>query len=165
MEKPVLKVFLMNEDAVFPSKRDEDSGYDIYTTQKEDVVLLHGEKFNFPTGLKTEVAKEWGIILREKGGMGNKNIGLRAGVVDSGYRGEMFVIMTNEDPKPVVFTRNPENYSALEKTGKATIVNMNKSITQAMIVYTPDCKVLKLSSESEFSDSERGNGSKGSTRK
>ena len=134
MEKPVLKVLLLSKDAILPSKKPGDSGYDIYTTQQDDVVLLQGEKFNFATGLKTEVPNEWGIILREKGGMGNKNIGLRAGVVDASYRGEMVVIMTNEDPKPVVFTTNPEKYEALKATGKATIVDLAKAITQAMIV-------------------------------
>lgn len=165
MEKPVLKVLLLREDAVLPTKRKEDSGYDIYTTQQDDVVLLQGEKYNFATGLKTEVPNDWGIILKEKGGMGNKNVSLRAGVVDAGYRGEIVVIMTNEDPKPVVFTRNPENYEALELTGKATIVNLNKAITQAMIVYTPDCEVIQLKSENEFSDSLRGKGKFGSSGK
>lgn len=165
MEKPVLKVLLLSKDAILPSKKSGDSGYDIYTTQQDDVVLLQGEKFNFATGLKTEVPNEWGIILREKGGMGNKNIGLRAGVVDASYRGEMVVIMTNEDPKPVVFTRNPEKYEALKATGKATIVDLAKAITQAMIVYTPDCEVLQLSDDSDLTSTERGEGKFGSTGK
>lgn len=162
MEIPKIKVVLLNAEAKLPSKKDENSGYDIYTTQQEDVVLLHGEKHNFDTGIKTEVPNDWGLILKEKGGMGNNNIGLRAGVVDAGYRGQVVVIMTNEDPKPVVFTRNPENYEALQATGKATIINLNKAITQMMLVFTPHGEIVQCE-EKDLTDSERKEGKFGST--
>ena len=155
MEKPIIKVALVSGEAVLPSKIAENSGYDLYTIQQEDVVLLHGEKFNFDTGVVVEVPNEWGVILKEKGGMGNKNVGLRAGVVDAGFRGQIVVIMTNEDPKPAVFNRNPENYKALEATGKATIIDMNKAITQFMLVYTPDSEVVECDF-SDLSSSDRG---------
>lgn len=165
MQKPTWKVLLNNPKAIMPSKKEEDSGFDVYTVQEEDVMLLHGEKFNFNSGLIMEIEKEWGIFFWEKGGFGNKNLSLRAGLTDSGYRDELVILVTNTDPKPVIFTRDPKKYADVEKLGKVTIVDLNKALTQIVIMYTPHITPIECKSKDGLSSSERGTGKFGSTGK
>ena len=164
MSKPLWKVVPTHKLSQIPTKRLEDSGYDVYTVQEEDVMLLQGEKFNFNTGLIMEIDQEWGIFFWEKGGFGNKNLSIRAGLTDSGYRGELVVIVTNVDIKPVIFTRNPEKYDSVAKLGKVTVVDLKKALTQIVLMYTPHVKPL-VADISDLSSSDRGAGKFGSSGK
>ncbi|HHX70933.1 MAG TPA: hypothetical protein GX708_23150, partial [Gallicola sp.] len=74
MQKPTWKVIKTKPDAVIPNKRIEDSGYDVYTTQKKSVLLLPNEQFMFDTGLSMSIDNGWGICFWEKGGFGNKGL-------------------------------------------------------------------------------------------
>lgn len=40
-------------------KRDEDAGYDIYTTEKEEIILQPGDTHMFPTGIYSSFSPDY----------------------------------------------------------------------------------------------------------
>ena len=91
-----VKFAKVRPDAIIPSKRDEDMGFDIYACFDEDYIFLQpGETKLIPTGIASTCDSDYGFALRERGSTGSKGIALRCGVIDSGYRNEWFVCLTN----------------------------------------------------------------------
>lgn len=78
----------------------EDLGYDIFAL--EDTLLVPGEVKKVHTGISAyfELEKrmnfpiKFGLLVRDRSSMAAKNITVSAGVVDSGYRGELVIVMT-----------------------------------------------------------------------
>lgn len=86
----------VKEDAIIPTKRDEDAGYDLYPCFKEDyleIKPLHTRLV--PLGVATAFDASYVMILKERGSTGTKGIAQRSGVIDSGYRGEYMAPVTN----------------------------------------------------------------------
>lgn len=91
-----VKFAKIRPSAIIPSKRDEDMGFDIYACFDEDYIFLQpGETKLIPTGIASTCDSDYGFVLRERGSTGSKGIALRCGVIDSGYRNEWFVCLTN----------------------------------------------------------------------
>ena len=85
-----------------PSKRDEDAGYDIYGLIDEAyIVLAPHETRAIPTGIASACSEEYYFQLHERGSTGTRGISQRCGVIDSGYRGEWFLPITNLNAKPL----------------------------------------------------------------
>ena len=82
-----LKFAKVNDKAIIPSKRREDAGYDIYTTDR-DIVLQPHQTVAFHTGLVSEFSPSWVGIVKERGSTAKYGLSIRSGVIDSGYRGE-----------------------------------------------------------------------------
>jgi dUTP pyrophosphatase len=92
-----LKVELLNEDAKFPEYAyPSDSGFDLFST--EEVILPPFGRGLVPTGIKLSIPEEFEIQVRPKSGLAI-NQGLTVlntpGTVDSGYNGEIKVIIFN----------------------------------------------------------------------
>ena len=102
-----VKFAKVKPDAKIPDKRDEDMGFDIYACFEEDYIrILPHETKLIPTGIASSCDPEYGFVLRERGSTGSKGIALRAGVIDSGYRSEWFVGITNtNDMKNLFITK------------------------------------------------------------
>ena len=85
------------DDAVLPSyAHDGDAGMDLYAV--EDVILEPGETKLIKTGLKMAIPVGYEVQIRPRSGI-SLNTPLRIpnapGTIDSGYRGEICVIMEN----------------------------------------------------------------------
>ena len=96
----------IRETAIIPTKKLEDAGYDLYANFEEDYFVI--EPFTtklIPTGIASAFSPKWVALLRERGSNGSKGIAQRAGVIDSGYRGEWFVPLTNTNRVPVVIVK------------------------------------------------------------
>jgi len=78
----------------------EDLGYDIYAL--EAAVLSAGKVTKVRTGIAVELHKA-GFLMRERSSMAIHGITLSGGVIDVGYRGELFVnlLLHNPDVSPV----------------------------------------------------------------
>jgi dUTP pyrophosphatase len=115
-----------------------------------------------PTGIASSVTDDWALIAKERGSTGTKGMGLRAGVVDSGYRNEIFIALTNENSMPVVITKTPELHE-----GKDLIVYpYTKAIAQLMLIPVPKAYVKEISYEElQAIPSKRGMGALGSSGK
>jgi dUTP pyrophosphatase len=101
-----IKFAKVRPDAKIPSKRDEDMGFDIYACFDEDYMVIkpHETKL-IPTGIASACNPEYGFVVFERGSTGSKGIARRCGVIDSGYRNEWFIGLTNTTTKMLIITK------------------------------------------------------------
>jgi dUTP pyrophosphatase len=102
-----IQIELLTEDAVFPEYAyPTDSGFDLYST--EEITLEPFGRALIPTGLKLSFDIGYEIQVRPKSGLALKQ-GLTVlntpGTVDSGYDGEIMVIVFNTNPKPFTLAK------------------------------------------------------------
>ena len=153
----------LRPEAKLPSKRAEDAGYDIYTCFDEDSLeLLPHETKLLPTGLVSAFSQDYVMILKERGSTGSQGLAQRAGVIDSGYRGEIMVPITNTGTKPLVITKHPEAFN----TAEYVVYPYDKAIVQALMVELPKLEIQEVSvDEIKKISSERLTGNFGSSGK
>jgi dUTP pyrophosphatase len=103
----MIKVQLIHIDAKMPSKvNDTDAGYDIYCL--EDYKMMNGDLIKCSTGIKMAIPQGHVGLLKGRSGLALGGIDplefynpetnpiiLLGGVIDSGYRGEIGVIIKN----------------------------------------------------------------------
>ena len=163
-----LKFAKTREGAVIPSKRDEDAGYDIYACIEDTIVIMPHTTEIVPSGIAAAIEPEYCLLLQERGSTGTKGIAQRCGVIDSGYRGEIMVPLTNTTDRPILLY-NPEKVSntvafvgAVEPIRYPT----NKAITQALVLPVPKVEVEEITYDELLAiPSERGTGRLGSSGK
>ncbi len=123
-----------------------DSGFDLVAA--EDTIIWPGETKVVPTGLAFEIPPGYELQVRPRSGM-TRNTKLRVvlGTVDSGYRGEVGVLVDNtEVPKAVNM--------------QAHVIERGTRIAQGVIAPVVTAHFVEAD---ELSDSERGNRGFGST--
>lgn len=146
MKTKLIKVELMNNDAKFPEYvYPSDSGFDLYST--EDLEIEPFGRILVPTGIKLSIPDEFEIQVRSKSGLAI-NHGLMVlnspGTVDSGYNGEIKVILFN--------TNN--NHVRIPKGMK---------VAQAVLCPVVNGKYVNLIEVDKVTDGDRGNNGFGST--
>lgn len=134
--------------ATVPTGREEDLGIDFYYYNKDmsiPIILTPHEVFKLPTGIIMAIDSDYGMILKERSSLGSKGIAVRAGVIDSGYRGEIIVCLENTTDTPYQ-------------------LDLTKAIAQGVLIPNPK-KVIEEYTVDEIMaiDSERGDGGFGST--
>lgn len=175
-------------NAIIPSKRDEDAGMDIYACFDEDYMVIspHETKL-IPTGIASALSNKYYIQIEERGSTGSKGIKKSAGVIDSGYRNEWFIAITNSTEKHLIISKLSMQ-ELIEKYGKINFFDMyfldeehcdvylredstiihpySKAIAQAVVHEVPIMNIAELSyQELLMIESERGIGALGSSRK
>jgi len=94
-----LKVKRVHKDARLPIYGHKgDAGLDIFSVN--NCILEPGRAFPVPTGIKIAIHKGYVGLIWDKSGISLKGVHRLAGVVDSGYRGEIKVVMINLGDKP-----------------------------------------------------------------
>lgn len=90
-----VKVKRVNEDIQIPHyAKTGDSGFDLVATK--NVVIKPGETVIIPTGLAFELPQNYEMQVRPRSGISRKTmLHVALGTVDSGYRGEVGVIVKN----------------------------------------------------------------------
>ncbi len=91
----LVKIKRLHQDAKIPSyAHPGDAGLDLYVA--EDITLAPNERAGVPTGIAMEIPDGHVGLIWDKSGLSIKH-GLKtlAGVVDSGYRGEVLVGIMN----------------------------------------------------------------------
>lgn len=91
----------ISDEAVLPSyAHDGDAGMDLYSV--EDVTIRPGQTVLVKTGLKMAIPQGFEVQIRPRSGI-SLNTPLRIpnapGTIDSGYRGEICIIMENTSPE------------------------------------------------------------------
>ena len=149
--------------AIIPSKRLEDGAFDVYACFEEDFITFEPHETKLvPTGLASTFSTDYVAILKERGSTGTKGIGQRCGVVDSGYRGEWFVPMTNHNNKRLVIAKE----SVAQNFEDSIVYPYEKAIAQCMMVEVPKMAIEEISYEDLLKiESERGTGALGSSGK
>lgn len=155
MEKNMYRIEFakLRPDAVIPSKRDEDSDYDLYA-------CFDGESFEIPpfstrlipTGLISAFDKSLGVKFEERGS-NSKWCGIvQAGVIDSGYRGEWLVAMYNGNALPVYITKSTDE---VRRTADCVLVPCSKAVCQFNVRLIPDTEIAEVSPETVMARSSR----------
>ena len=159
----------LNENAKVPTKRREDAGLDIYTID-DGVILKPLETKMFNTGLKSAFSKDFWIEIKERGSTGTIGLSVRSGVIDSGYRGEWKIVLTNVNNFPVEFSSKVKEVTRVyykwpfNKRIKKIIYPTRKAIAQAVVIPLP-LVYNSPWSERDIQVSERGEGGWGASGK
>ena len=136
-----LKVKRIHEDAKLPLYQHKgDAGLDIFSSI--DCVLEKGEVKPVSSGIKVAIPEGYVGLIWDKSGISLKGVHRLAGVVDSGYRGEVKVVMVNLGDEPFV----------IEKGMK---------IAQILIQPINEVEVVEVEELEETSRGEEGFGSTG----
>ena len=154
----------LREGAVIPSKRDEDSDYDLYACfDGEEFIIPAFSTGLVPTGLISAFDKSLGVKFEERGS-NTKWCGIvQAGVIDSGYRGEWVCAIYNGNPVPVHITKATAEVQRLEDR---VLVPYGKAICQFHIRRIPEIEIREATAEEIYAQrSARGAGKLGSSGK
>lgn len=139
-----LRVIKLNENAVVPTRAHPgDAGLDLYSI--EVAHLGPGERWSVGTGLALEIPDgHAGLVLPRSGLAREHGISLvnAPGLIDAGYRGEVRVLLLNNDP--------------------AETVRIEAGARIAQLVLTP-VVIADAVEATELSESVRGDGGFGSS--
>lgn len=136
-----LKVKRIHEDAKLPLYQHKgDAGLDIFSSI--DCVLESGEVKPISTGIKVAVPKGHVGLVWDKSSISLKGVHRLAGVIDSGYRGEVRVVMVNLGDEPFVIERGMK-------------------IAQLLIQRVAEVEVVEAEDLDETSRGDKGFGSTG----
>jgi len=89
-----MKVKRIHKDAKIPRYGHVgDAGLDVFSVM--ECVLKGGEARAISTGIQVAIPDGYVGLIWDKSGISLKNVHRLAGVVDSGYRGEIKIVLTN----------------------------------------------------------------------
>jgi dUTP pyrophosphatase len=96
---------LLDDDAHVPTKANHtDAGFDLYSI--EDINIQPKQRNTIKTGVSFEMPKGIAGLIWPRSGLSvKKGIDVLAGVVDSGYRGEVMVCLYNTSDEVVEIKR------------------------------------------------------------
>ena len=156
--------------AKIPTKRVEDAGYDIYADFEEPFILINPhETVLIPTGIASACDTDYCFVLKERGSTGTKGIAQRCGIIDSGYRDEWFVPITNTTDDYIIIAKSDD--TSTDVFGSIPMKKIirypyEKAICQALVVPVPTVDVEEYTYEELLAiPSSRGIGGFGSSGK
>jgi len=158
----------LRETAKIPTKKLEDAGFDTYADFEEDFfVIKPGETRPIPTGIATAFSPKYYVQVEERSGMAKNGIKKSGGVIDSGYRGEYFILTYNTNKKPFIISKIAEadlddefvvDGETYEKD-ECIIYPYTKAICQLVVQEVPALEVKEVSYQDLLHfESERGDG-------
>lgn len=114
-ERIILRIKRVDNELPLPSyAHPGDAGLDLYSV--EDVVLKPFERALVGTGIKVEIPRGYAGFVQPKSGRAVKeglSIVNTPGLIDSGYRGEVKVILINLDPEREINIKRGEKIAQL----------------------------------------------------
>jgi len=98
-------VKLLDVTATIPTKANSsDAGWDLYSTV--DIVIPSKQRNTVKTGIALEIPENMAGLIWPRSGLSvKKGIDVLAGVIDSGYRGEIMVCLYNTSDEHVSINR------------------------------------------------------------
>lgn len=144
-----IKFAKVRPTAIIPTKRDEDAGYDIYANFEQDYMLIPSHTtVMIPTGIACACDIDYCFIIKERGSTGTKGMAQRCGVIDSGYRDEIFVPITNTNRCDIYIkkkeVKTPKVY---EVTKPYKIYPYEKAIAQLLLIPVPIADIKEYTYE------------------
>jgi dUTP pyrophosphatase len=137
-----LKIERIDKDLDLPKFAHEtDAAMDLYSSCNYEIKPM--QKVIVKTGIKMAIPKGYVGLIWDRSGMAAKySMHTMAGVIDSGYRGEIGVVLINLG---------------------SDVFNINKGMRIAQILIQPCLNVSVLEVESIENNTDRGEGGFGST--
>ena len=141
-----LAITRLHEDATIPSRAyPGDAGLDLAAC--EGVELTPGARAVVRTGLAVAIPEGYAGFVQPRSGLAARN-GLTVvnspGLIDSGYRGEVLVVLLNTDAE------------------QAFVVEPGMRVAQLVVVPVPAVRVSEVDELPATERGERGHGSSGS---
>lgn len=133
-----MKIKLINFGGIKPERAHyNDAGADVFSLN--NYIISPGETVKVPLGIGLEIPDGYVGFIFPKSGLSSRGLVSELAPIDSGYRGEIHAILTNNSNEKI-------------------IINMNKKIGQLVILP------VVLAEFTENLDNSRGTGAFGSTR-
>lgn len=131
----------LNSESQVPTKNNNtDAGWDLYSVS-DTYISSHSRKL-INTGISLQIPKEWVGLIWPRSGLSVKaGVDVLAGVIDSGYRGEIKVCLYNTSDETVVIQKGDR-------------------IAQILFQEVPDIKMVEVEC---LTDSQRGDDGFGSS--
>ena len=140
----------LTETAQLPTQANpSDAGWDLYAD--EDMEIWPGETKLISTGISLEIPDGYVGLIWDRSSMGVKGIHRHAGVIDSGYRGEVKVCLHN----------SKQSIEAVSRSNELT-VSRGDRVAQILFQEAP---VFKLVETDVLVETARGAGGFGSSGK
>ena len=142
-----------------------DAGMDIYAT--EDVTIAPGETKIVPTGLKMAIPQGYAILIQPRSGLSAKSklrVANTPGLIDSGYRDEIGVIVENIEPRIVDIDVDYEKSEpgAINVVsilyGKDYTITKGQRIAQMRLVEAPSAALFEVDDINDVIGFNRGGG-------
>jgi dUTP pyrophosphatase len=132
-------------NAIIPSKREEDGCFDIHACFDEDeIVIFPNEIKLIPTGIASVFDKKYRVAIRERGTNTKSGLAVRAGQIDSGFRGEWVCALQNTRKTTVIIRKGVDDFI---KINGETIVPYSKAIAQFAIEEVPQVDICEIQYE------------------
>lgn len=148
-----IRVKLLNRNAKAPARsHSTDAGWDLFCTAR--VTLAPGETKTVPTGIAMEIPEGWYAQVKSRSGLGSRGLVVTAGVIDSGYRGEIGVVMIN--------TNTASEHARPYGDTNPGYISFRPGDKIAQVVFLPVPEVT-LEITDSLNDSHRGENGFGST--
>lgn len=144
----VIKIKKLSSTAIVPTKsRKSDAGYDLYAD--ENFTLRPEETILISTGIALAIPDGYAGLIWDRSGLGSKGIHRHAGVVDSSYRGEVKVALSN--------SHSGEGSDYLDNT---YFITKGDRIAQILFQKVPHFELVETE---ELDDTNRGSSGFGSS--
>lgn len=152
-------VEVCREGAILPAyAKPGDAGMDVHSA--EEVVIRPAETVIVPTGLKLAIPEGYEIQVRPRSGISLKTplrISNSPGTIDSGYRDELGIIITNASQRD---SENPDNELTIDNKGNMAgtyRIRKGDRIAQLVLQEVPRMRLTRVESVSGIG-TDRGGG-------
>ena len=142
-------LFNVAKGAVLPTRHEgENAGFDLYAFGEGDIYIDEFDTKMIPTGLRSVIEDDYYAQLFERGSTGSIGMKYSAGVVDSSYRGEWNVFITNCNSKPILITDKVEK---TEIHDNIIMYPKSKGIAQFVVLPVPKVEIEEVNFETIMS--------------
>ncbi|HPO11631.1 MAG TPA: dUTP pyrophosphatase [bacterium] len=125
-----------DERVKIPVKRESDAGYDIYAFFEEDYIIINPKQSRIiNTGLYSALPENYFLEFKERSSTAKYNMGIRAGVIEGTYRGELLVCISNHNNVPLAIAKDTITEKEIKQQVAPTtiIYPYEKAITQGIL--------------------------------
>jgi len=142
INEPVsIEILRLSENAVLPSKaHGSDAGLDLYAD--DDFFIKIGETVVVTTGIALKIPPGYFGKIEDRSGLAMAGLRTGGGVVDSGYNGEVKVVIHNFN------NSDNSNYR-----GRGYQIKKGQRIAQMVMQVTPTIRLLEVE---RFPETDRG---------
>ena len=138
-----------------------DAGMDIYSPS--EYTIGPGETVIIPTGIKAAIPEGYALLIQPRSGQSAKTklrVANTPGLIDSGYRDEIGVIVENIEPPfkdiDYEFDDNGEIHIKSILHGEAYTIAEGQRFAQMRLVRVPKANFVKVSSVNEIGEDRNG---------
>ncbi len=155
-----IKVKKLTDTAIVPTKsRKTDAGYDLYAD--EDKAIYPEDTVLISTSIAFAIPDGYAGLIWDRSGLGSKGIHRHAGVVDSSYRGEVKVALSNSRSFGAGLDTKYHN-NVVHSTDNIYFISKGDRIAQILFQKVPHFDLVETE---ELDDTDRGSSGFGSSGK